>query len=457
MMMSSRITITLQILPMAAVVIVDDKVNEYYLHEVVIKKQNEDETPFKTGTSQKTTPSDASSSIYTLLEKLQNVNKQFSKNTFIDSEGNELTNEQQEYFKDSKVRDEDGNLLVVYHGSYEDFTVFDKTKTRANMDIQGNFFSPWEIDARGYGPNVKAYYLNITNPADEQTGYKALRKYQGQNGAGIKAREYLESLGYDGVNNGNEEYIAFNSNQIKLIDNAAPTDKSDIRYSKDTNFTKALTGDEKKKYNNAIMTGNDNGLRISDNSMLVECENKSEYQYKYVVYDEFEDGQRITDVYAIGKIDTNIEDDVPSQYHTIANIINKTKEQGYDNKRYVRQIFKSYIKNTSYVLSEYNNNTSKFNVIGRGSVKNGTNTLDKSVGRGSSREDTGRVSSGTGRYSRNTQLNYDENFDDVNDAFEQAIKVLQNIKGIDVSSEVVEEVGNGKLLALLKKGKLIKA
>lgn len=99
----------------------------------------------------------------------------------VDSEGNELTNEQQEYFKDSKVRDEDGNLLVVYHGSYEDFTVFDKTKGRTNMDIQGMFFSPWEIDAGGYGPNVKAYYLNITNPADEQTGYKALRKYQGQN------------------------------------------------------------------------------------------------------------------------------------------------------------------------------------------------------------------------------------------------------------------------------------
>lgn len=72
---------------MAAVVIEDDKVNKYYLHEVVIKKQNEDETPFKTGTSQKTTPSDASSSIYTLLEKLQNVNKQFPKNTFVDSEG----------------------------------------------------------------------------------------------------------------------------------------------------------------------------------------------------------------------------------------------------------------------------------------------------------------------------------------------------------------------------------
>lgn len=377
----------------------------------------------------------------------------YSKNTSVDSEGNELTNEQQEYFKDSKVRDEDGNLLVVYHGSYEDFTVFDKTKGRANMDIQGMFFSPLELDAEDYGPNVKAYYLNITNPADEQTGYKALKKYQGQNEAGIKAREYLESLGYDGVNNGNEEYIAFNSNQIKLIDNAAPTDKSDIRYSKDTNFTKALTGDEKKKYNNAIMTGNDNGLRISDNSMLVECENKSEYQYKYVVYDEFEDGQRITDVYAIGKIDTNVEDNVPSQCHNIAEYINEVRNLGYDNRKNIRNLYKNFMRDTSYVLVQYNNNTSKFNVIGRGSVKNGTNTFDKSVGRGSSREDTGRVSSDRGRfskYSRNTRLNYDENFDDVNEAFEQALNVLQNIKGIDVSSKVVEEMTLKQLVRLIK-------
>ena len=194
--------------------------------------------------------------------------------------------------------------------------------------------------------------------------------------------------------------MSINMLKIKRIDNAIPTDKSDIRYSKDTNFTKALTGDEKKKYNNAIMTGNDNGLRISDNSMLVECENKSEYQYKYVVYDEFEDGQRITDVYAIGKIDTNIEDDVPSQYHNIAKYINYVMEIGYDNKQNIRALYKHFLRDTSYVLSEYNNNTSRFNVIGRGSVKNGTNTLDKSVGRRSPQEDTGSVSSDTGRYSR---------------------------------------------------------
>ena len=154
--------------------------------------------------------------------------------TETDSEGRTLTEAQAAYFRDSKVRDEDGNLLVVYHGTDADFTVFDKSKGRANMDIQGSFFSPWELDAAGYGGNVKAYYLNIKNPAPEGTAYRALNRFKGQNGAGIKAREYLEKLGYDGVNNGGEEYIAFRANQIKEIRNGSPTENDDIRFSQET-------------------------------------------------------------------------------------------------------------------------------------------------------------------------------------------------------------------------------
>ena len=115
----------------------------------------------------------------------------------------------------SKVVDENGEPKVVYHGSYEDFSVFDRTKTRANMDIQGNFFSPWYEDSMGYGPNVRAFFLNLRNPASESRGYSALEKFKGQTGAGIQARELLISQGYDGVNNSGEEYIAFDSNQIK--------------------------------------------------------------------------------------------------------------------------------------------------------------------------------------------------------------------------------------------------
>ena len=114
----------------------------------------------------------------------------------------------------SKVVDENGEPLVVYHGSDADFDVFDKTKERANMDIQGMFFSPWEIDAQGYGGHVRAFFLNIKNPANEGQGYKALNRY-----AGIKAREDLIANGYDGVNNDGEEFIAFKPTQIKSVDN----------------------------------------------------------------------------------------------------------------------------------------------------------------------------------------------------------------------------------------------
>lgn len=113
------------------------------------------------------------------------------------------------------VDEETGEPLVVYHGSNADFNVFDATKSRANMDIQGNFFSPWEDDARGYGGNVRAFFLNIRNPAGEQQGYAALRQFAGQNGAGVMARKNLKEQGFDGVNNGGEEYIVFDPQNIK--------------------------------------------------------------------------------------------------------------------------------------------------------------------------------------------------------------------------------------------------
>lgn len=134
----------------------------------------------------------------------------------------------------SKVVDENGEPMVVYHGTESDFNVFDRTKGRASMDIQGMFFSPWELDAQGYGRNVRAFYLNIRKPSSGGESYKALNRYQGQEYAGVKARDYLIGLGYDGVNNYGEEFIAFAPNQIKsATDNIGTysSESDDIRYS----------------------------------------------------------------------------------------------------------------------------------------------------------------------------------------------------------------------------------
>ena len=127
----------------------------------------------------------------------------------------------------SKVVDENGEPLVVYHGSDAQFDVFDSSKGRSGMDIQGMFFSPWEDDAQGYGKNVRAFFLNIKHPADDLQYYEAFEHYKGQNYAGIKAREELIANGYDGVNVDGEEYIAFEPTQIKSVDNNGNFDPED--------------------------------------------------------------------------------------------------------------------------------------------------------------------------------------------------------------------------------------
>ena len=173
----------------------------------------------------------------------------------------------------SRIVDEDGKLLKVYHGSDAQFDVFDRSKGRSKMDINGSFFSPWELDAQGYGSNVRAFYLNISNPAPEQVGFRALNRFKSQNQAGIKAREYLERMGYDGVNNSDEEFIAFSPEQIKSADPITYDENGkviplserfnlqneDIRYSVDDaiateeeaqyrrDYQKVLTGESLKK------------------------------------------------------------------------------------------------------------------------------------------------------------------------------------------------------------------
>ena len=120
----------------------------------------------------------------------------------------------------SKIVDENGEPMVVYHGSDAEFEVFDRTKGRSGMDIQGMFFSPWDYESEGYGKNVRAFFLNIKNPATGSKSYEVFSKYKSENYAGIKARDELEHSGYDGVASGNMEdedleFIAFEPNQIK--------------------------------------------------------------------------------------------------------------------------------------------------------------------------------------------------------------------------------------------------
>ena len=203
----------------------------------------------------------------------------------VDSEGRQLSAEQIEFFKDSVVRDADGKLLVVYHGTPNgSTTIFDKAKTSEINDMgQGIYFSTNKGDASSYmgkSRNKKLYstYVNIKAPfvvsdnvkitvseaasllklCDDRSlasdvyrgdvlinakdGYITTSQLANTN-ISQQMTKILEKSGkYDGIidetvavkfglEEGTKHIIALNSNQIKSIDNQTPTTNPDIRYS----------------------------------------------------------------------------------------------------------------------------------------------------------------------------------------------------------------------------------
>lgn len=89
-----------------------------------------------------------------------------------DSAGRELSAEQAEYFKDSKVRDKDGNLLPVYHGSAAVFTEFSHSfgGAHGSAEGQGFYFTDYKPMAEGYekeGGQLLEGYLDIKKPLSD--------------------------------------------------------------------------------------------------------------------------------------------------------------------------------------------------------------------------------------------------------------------------------------------------
>lgn len=83
-----------------------------------------------------------------------------------DSDGMSISEAQREYFKNSKVTDDNGRLRVTYHGSPNSFYTFDRGRIGKGNDQfgAGFYFATNEEASRHYGDNVYKTYLNITNP-----------------------------------------------------------------------------------------------------------------------------------------------------------------------------------------------------------------------------------------------------------------------------------------------------
>ena len=105
-----------------------------------------------------------------------NNQKELDNSSFsYDSQGRALSKQQQEYFKDSKVRDEKGNLEIVYHGTPSDFTVFDISKSNDVALGNGLYFTNVESTADAYANSSETSgkilegYLDIKKPINGES------------------------------------------------------------------------------------------------------------------------------------------------------------------------------------------------------------------------------------------------------------------------------------------------
>jgi len=130
-------------------------------------------------------------------------NRELDNSSFsYDNKDKKLTKEQQEFFKDSKARDDKGRLEVVYHTTPNKFTVFDKSKLGTNTDYTntafGYFVTPnkkfssrfGDINDESVKSNTMQLYINIEKPIIHP--YNAGYKYDGVELDNI-VREYLKA------------------------------------------------------------------------------------------------------------------------------------------------------------------------------------------------------------------------------------------------------------------------
>ena len=180
------------------------------------------------------------------------ISKRFDPSQPRDEHGR-WTGEFKTWFGNSKVVDARGEPLPVYHGSKNEFSVFDLDKAGSNNDTgmwgTGFYFSPDKKMSLAYGDKLKRVYLSLQNPFiinGNTTEFNRKFNPSGEtHGAAGKdasdaLRGQLIAAGYDGVMqyeptyNGREhglklgQIVAFHPNQIKLVSNKLPTDDPDI-------------------------------------------------------------------------------------------------------------------------------------------------------------------------------------------------------------------------------------
>lgn len=193
----------------------------------------------------------------------------------VDTEGRTLSHGIKEYFSDTVFKNEQGELIPLFHSTDNEFNTFEHGDFGFHL---GSAEQAVSIGAK----YIKEVYVNIKNPfyamdmgkwpalvvADEarrqgvifQSEYDAISKmddfygWEYDSRANASLRNLLKARGYDGIiyNNRFEgdgiSAIAFDSNQIKYVSNQNPTQSSDIRFSTDENTDVNVSDDEDMSY-----------------------------------------------------------------------------------------------------------------------------------------------------------------------------------------------------------------
>lgn len=158
-------------------------------------------------------------------EATKNTDKGTQNSLSEDSVGNKLTEKQSEYFKDSKMRDDNGNLKVMYHGSPNaGFHIFD-----ANMsdDDTSFFFVDRNDVAASYSGTSETYEAKTIRTAEDMNNflaeigydnYKAIEKNGKfellENNEHVATKDtaqeiYEEFCWYEGVGEGDANYKVY--------------------------------------------------------------------------------------------------------------------------------------------------------------------------------------------------------------------------------------------------------
>jgi hypothetical protein len=172
----------------------------------------------------------------------------------------------QAFTADTKVRDPQGKVIPLYHGTGEDFSVFDDAKagdsTQHTTAPLGHFLTPNRELAEGYARNasdgrpaderVVEAWVQIKNPYT-----MTLEDMQAIDSpeSARAVRGWLQSQGHDGIHVPDaDNWIAFESGQIKDVANAGTFDRAnpDIRFSRNDATLRRADADAQPEAANGI-------------------------------------------------------------------------------------------------------------------------------------------------------------------------------------------------------------